>query len=190
MPKIIDHDLYRKELLQSCIPIFAKNSYGSLSMRQIAKSLGVTTGTLYHYFASKEEIFYQLVELMAKESLLLSEMTVEHFDTLEERLDSFLQFMKGFEQQAVQVVLIMTDFIRTAEAKGVSIDKNHSIESFNHVEWTARYLQVDDLELVRFLLHVIQGIFVHRYMEREKTDIDLHFKIAKSMFLNAVRDKA
>lgn len=190
MPKIVDHNQYRKELLQGCIPVFASNSFGLLTMRQIAKELGVTTGTLYHYFSSKEDIFYQLVEHLAKESFLQSEKHVVEYDTLEERLDSFLQFMKTYEEQAIQVVLIMTDFIRTAEAKGVSIDSNHFIDSFHHVEWTAKYLQVDDVELVRHLLHVIQGIFLHRYMEHNKSDIDIHFEMAKKMFLRELHDRS
>ena len=62
MPKIVDHDRYRKELLSGCFTLFAERGYGSITMRQIAKALGVSTGTLYHYFPSKESIFMQLVQ--------------------------------------------------------------------------------------------------------------------------------
>jgi len=189
MPKIVDHDQYRKELLNACIPIFASNSYGSISMRQIAQQLGVTTGTLYHYFTSKEDIFNQLVEHMAVDSLIQSTMTVEQADTLEQRLDSYIQFIKGFEKQIMQTILILTDYIRTEEAKEEGTVPRHSIEAFGHVEWTAEYLQVDDLTLVRHLLYMIQGIVVQRYMEKDKSSIDQHLELAKNTFLSLLESR-
>lgn len=62
MPKIVDHDAYRTELLESSLPLFAERGYGGLSMREVARGLGVSTGTLYHYFDSKQDLFAQLVE--------------------------------------------------------------------------------------------------------------------------------
>ena len=63
MPKIVDHDRYRHELLAQCLSLFAEKGFGAVTMRQIADSLGVSTGTLYHYFPNKESIFAQLVEV-------------------------------------------------------------------------------------------------------------------------------
>ena len=38
-------------------------------MRQLAQKLGISTGTLYHYFPSKEAIFLQLVKELAQRDL-------------------------------------------------------------------------------------------------------------------------
>ncbi|MEM7759849.1 MAG: helix-turn-helix domain-containing protein, partial [Cyanobacteria bacterium P01_A01_bin.40] len=70
MPKIVDHHRYRKELLAKCFDLFAQRGYGSLTMRQVAKEIGVSTGTLYHYFASKEELFRQLIEEITEQDIL------------------------------------------------------------------------------------------------------------------------
>ncbi|MGB6015410.1 MAG: helix-turn-helix domain-containing protein, partial [Nodosilinea sp.] len=48
MPKIVDHDQYRREILDQCFDLFAEKGYAALTMRQIAQELGVSTGTLYH----------------------------------------------------------------------------------------------------------------------------------------------
>ena len=53
MPKIVDRDRYRKELLNKCFDIFAEKGYSSVTMREIGSEIGVSTGTLYHYFPSK-----------------------------------------------------------------------------------------------------------------------------------------
>ncbi len=62
MPKIVDRQRYRKELLQKCFDLFAQKDYGSLTMCQIAQKLEVSIVTLYHYFPSKQAIFVQLIE--------------------------------------------------------------------------------------------------------------------------------
>ena len=54
MPKVVDHVSYRKHLLDQCVNLFAQYGYEALTMRQIAEALHVSTGTLYHYFPTKE----------------------------------------------------------------------------------------------------------------------------------------
>ncbi len=61
MPKIVDRERYRKQLLQQSFELFAEIGYGNITMRQLAQKLAVSTGTLYHYFPSKEAMFLQLV---------------------------------------------------------------------------------------------------------------------------------
>jgi AcrR family transcriptional regulator len=39
MPKIVDHDLYRRELVSKCFDLFAEKGYGSITMRQISQGL-------------------------------------------------------------------------------------------------------------------------------------------------------
>ena len=67
MPKIVDRDRYRKELLNKCFDIFAEKGYSSVTMREIGSEIGVSTGTLYHYFPSKESLFEQLIEYLSYE---------------------------------------------------------------------------------------------------------------------------
>ena len=61
MPKIVDRERYRNELLDRCFSLFTDPGYAAISMRQIAERLGVSTGTLYHYFDSKQAIFEKMV---------------------------------------------------------------------------------------------------------------------------------
>jgi AcrR family transcriptional regulator len=70
MPKIVDHEQYRKELLGKCFDLFADKGYGAITMRQIANSLEVSTGTLYHYFPSKQALFEQLVEEISQQDVM------------------------------------------------------------------------------------------------------------------------
>lgn len=61
MPKIVDHDEYRQEMLEKCLYLFTRKGYSDISMKQIAAEIGVSTGTLYHYFSSKESIIAGII---------------------------------------------------------------------------------------------------------------------------------
>jgi len=53
LPRIVDHDARRAELLDGAFELFAERGWSALTMRGIARELGVSTGTLYHYFEGK-----------------------------------------------------------------------------------------------------------------------------------------
>ncbi len=61
MPKVVDHDSYREELLNKATPLFLEHGYDGLRTRELARRLGVSTGTLYHYFPSKDALFEAVV---------------------------------------------------------------------------------------------------------------------------------
>ncbi len=56
MPKVVDHEVYRVELLERAVGAFAEHGYASLSMKQLADRLGISHGLFYHYFESKEPV--------------------------------------------------------------------------------------------------------------------------------------
>ena len=66
MPKIVDHDAQRAELLDGAFELFADNGYSATSMRTLAAGLGVSTGTLYHYFGNKEDIFAKMISRVSE----------------------------------------------------------------------------------------------------------------------------
>ena len=69
MPKIVDHDAYRNELLQKYFDDFAQRGYNDVTMREIAQSLGVSTGSLYHYFPTKNSILESMMQLASRRDI-------------------------------------------------------------------------------------------------------------------------
>ncbi|MGV3664711.1 MAG: TetR/AcrR family transcriptional regulator [Leptospira bouyouniensis] len=108
MPKIVDHNLYRIELLSKSLPIFVAKGVASVSMRELSKELGVSTGTLYHYFPTKESLFASMVKHLvssdAEEIVKLSEET--------KNLDDILQFVTQKEGHFLNLMLLAVDVKR------------------------------------------------------------------------------
>lgn len=112
MPKIVDHKEYRRTLLDKAVVTFSEQNYADVSMRDIAEDLDVSTGTLYHYFPSKEELFCALFLHTAQASA--SEIVDEMCDltTFDSRIDRlFDYFLKRCDKMQRQF-LFSTDMLR------------------------------------------------------------------------------
>jgi AcrR family transcriptional regulator/DNA-binding XRE family transcriptional regulator len=68
----------RKEILDAAIALFSSRGYSRVSIRELAAQAGCSTANLYHHFASKYEIFVNLIEGAMD----------QHFDGLNEALKS------------------------------------------------------------------------------------------------------
>jgi len=72
MPRVVPE--YKEEaknrIVSAANQVFAEKGYRQATMDDVAKKIGVSKGTLYLYFASKEELFE---EICAEPSHWLSE---------------------------------------------------------------------------------------------------------------------
>ncbi|MCR4268203.1 TetR/AcrR family transcriptional regulator [Nitratireductor sp. ZSWI3] len=56
-----DYDDKRDAILHGAAAIFARDGYDRASMSQLAGEMGVSKALLYHYYASKEALLYDIV---------------------------------------------------------------------------------------------------------------------------------
>jgi len=63
MPKEVDHDERRAELLEAVWRVIARDGMEGTTIRGIAKETGWSTGVLSHYFADKDEIIASALRL-------------------------------------------------------------------------------------------------------------------------------
>lgn len=110
MPKLVDHASYRKQLLAQCFDLFARRGYGALTMREIAAALEVSTGTLYHYFPTKEALFQQLVEEVTRRTVFEATARIQSHATLEERLLALFRFLEDHEMDLRKQLLVTLDY--------------------------------------------------------------------------------
>ncbi|MGV9303394.1 TetR/AcrR family transcriptional regulator [Nonomuraea sp. NPDC003727] len=56
MPKIVDHDERRREVLSAASTVIVRDGIDAATSRAIAKEAGLSNGVLGHYFTDKDEI--------------------------------------------------------------------------------------------------------------------------------------
>lgn len=64
MPKFVDHDLRRYEIIVATTNVLAREGLKGLSLNAVAKQLGGTVTMITHYYASKSELINDLAERM------------------------------------------------------------------------------------------------------------------------------
>ena len=65
MPKVFPEykEAARKNILEKAFRVIIRNGYHDTTMNEIAREVGVTKGTLYLYFRSKEALFKGIIDL-------------------------------------------------------------------------------------------------------------------------------
>lgn len=54
-------DERREHILSAALKVFARRGFAATKIQDIAKAGGISHGLVYHYFKSKEDIFFELV---------------------------------------------------------------------------------------------------------------------------------
>jgi AcrR family transcriptional regulator len=118
MPKIVDHDAYRNELLQKYFDDFAHRGYNDVTMREIAESLGVSTGTLYHYFPTKKSILENMLQLASRRDISGAIASIKEDTPLEDRIRAFSSYIMEKEQWFADIVMLTIDYYRQQAKEG------------------------------------------------------------------------
>src|ERR1700691_6653615 len=61
-PQAADDSAKRRQIVEGARAVFLTQGFDAASMSDIARAAGVSKGTLYVYFANKEELFQAIVE--------------------------------------------------------------------------------------------------------------------------------
>ncbi|MCA9774591.1 MAG: TetR/AcrR family transcriptional regulator [Myxococcales bacterium] len=177
MPKIVDADAVRNELLSKAAVLFARRGYGSLTIREIATEAGVSTGTLYHYFKGKEDLFRQLCAAACDWDIrTLGELRATHADP-GERLEVFLEWTRREETYVLGEYLVLLDYLRAVDAEGAKVLVRETMERFTRA--MAEDLELDPA-LARFILNFLAGLVLHRFLDGARTDWDEQLAVLRA----------
>ncbi len=81
MPRVVPEykEQARKRIIETAGLVFIKRGYSQSTMDDIASAMGVSKGAIYQYFKSKEQLFYEVVELMitSKKDEIMTILTSE-----------------------------------------------------------------------------------------------------------------
>ncbi len=88
MPKEFN-DFRRRQILEAAWKCFAEKGYHGTTMRYIAKSMDLSTGVIYNYFKSKDEILGGLMELAIETQEKIFETMEQKNNTKEAILELF-----------------------------------------------------------------------------------------------------
>ena len=161
MAIIVDKVQKRKDIAFSCKDIFVENGINTLTISQIAKVAGVGKGTIYEYFHNKEEIVFELVNILMKEHSQKLQITLSEQKSVKDKVKKFSEFF--YTEENSELRTIYKEFISISL---VTPNKNmlaFQTECFNNYYlWFEEIFKrgVQDSELIPQSIGLVRGIFV------------------------------
>ncbi len=170
MPKFVDHDQRRSELLSKCLGVFLEKGYAAVTTRELERVTGVSTGILYHYFDSKEDLFNRLVRyFVEKVTAELADVVITKGDP-SARLALIIAYIDAKEDEFWSYFLMLTDYARC-----VGFARFHEELGFKHAESALVELLSSSLEMPREQAHKtlthLMGLMIIRFLTGKSSSV-------------------
>jgi AcrR family transcriptional regulator len=110
VPRIVDKDTKRKEIVQASLGVFAQKGFKDTIMADIAGAAGIGKGTIYEYFPNKQAIFHNVFQLIQNE---LDREISRSISTSPDHLKKLKAFIIGycrFYENLPEAMLIYIDY--------------------------------------------------------------------------------
>lgn len=93
MPKIVDYESKRQDIIEKSKVVFASRGYHNTNLAHISRKCGMGRTTIYQYFKNKDEIFYYTI------SNILNELQTQVEVIISDDQLSFLEKIKAIVEQ-------------------------------------------------------------------------------------------
>ncbi len=161
MAIIVDKVQKKRDIALSCKKLFVKHGIKDLTISEIAKSAGIGKGTIYEYFKNKEEIVFEIVNILMQKH---SEQLLVEIDNIKSTKDKIKKFSEFFyNEDDYELREIYKEFISIT-----LINPNDEMVDFqtqcneSYYDWFKKIIQdgVDKHELIPESIELSRGIFV------------------------------
>lgn len=93
-------------ILQTALRLFAERGYNGVSMRELAKEVGIKAASIYNYFSSKEELFnHLLAEMQNRYEQIVKKLNIPMGKSKETALQYAALSEEGLQELAVSLFL-------------------------------------------------------------------------------------
>ena len=190
MPKIVNHEQYRKELLGKCFNLFAEKGYAAITMRQISAGLKVSTGALYHYFPNKQALFEQLVEEISQQDIITALTEFGGKNNLLELMEALGQYLVRNEDYLIKWTYLWVDFCQHQDSK-IMLTNSTVFKRANQrcQQLACDLLGVRDVVLASFVLSFVNGVVLEKLWGNENIDFSEQCQLLGEMIVAYLRQK-
>ena len=168
MAIIVDKLQKRQDIALACKEIFFQNGINDLTISQIAKTAGVGKGTIYEYFNNKEDIMFEIVNILIKERNILVESQIAKEKTTKDKIKEFSKFFYSDEdlelrqlyKEFISISLVNPDKEMIAFQTACADSYLSWFESIIYEGIEKGELKEGSQKLIKGMFAVAEGIFI------------------------------
>ncbi len=181
MAIIVDKVQKRKDIALACKEMFFQNGINDLTIAQIAKKAGVGKGTIYEYFKNKEDVVFEIVNILIQERNIVVEKELAKVTTTKEKIKLFSQFFYSPEDAEIRQLYKEAISIILANPNSEMIAFQSDCVS-GYFQWFELLieegiqkgeLREDAKEFSRGLFALSEGIFIKSQVTHIYDDVEL-----------------
>lgn len=187
---------HRQEILSAALHLFAEKGFHNVSMQEVAAAAEFATGTLYNFFSSKEDLFFELLLVTAEESLRLILPTLEGHGNERDRLSRFIRIhAKIAHEQAAALRLYLLE-VRgrylpgpRIEAKRKEIDARIIVPLSHLIASGVRSGQFNEIDPVvgaKCLMATLQMFVIAAVEDLPANDLDADLEKVEAVFFKGI----
>ncbi|MBU4276993.1 MAG: TetR/AcrR family transcriptional regulator [Proteobacteria bacterium] len=107
----------QRQLYDAAARLFASQGYHATSLRELAEALGLNKSSLYHYFDSKQELLYQLLDDYISEALAEIQSLCSDGQDPEEKLADFMRYYTRFYARDLDRLALLVNEVDNLEPR-------------------------------------------------------------------------
>ncbi len=129
-------DIKAHQIRRVITRLFARDGYHGTSMRAIARELGMHPSSLYHYFSSKEEMLFKLLDATMDEALAVLEeicaRRIEATEKLTQVLGFYVRYYAG-DQARLNLLLSERHVLSPKSQRILMAKERRYVGLFRHI---------------------------------------------------------
>jgi len=177
---IVDKEQKRRDIALSCKMLILEKGINNITVSEAAKTAGIGKGTVYEYFKNKDEIVFELVNILMLEHSKKLKEQLEKKNSTKEKMRAFSTFF--YSQEEKELRSLYKEFISLS----LSMPKSEMMEF--HAQCTQSYfgwfeeilkegvkkgeLKPQVLQLAKGLFVVGEGMFVQNSVIGKEGNIE------------------
>ncbi|MEA2018431.1 MAG: TetR/AcrR family transcriptional regulator [Campylobacterota bacterium] len=161
MAIIVDKVQKRKDVALACKDLFVQNGIKDLTISQIAQTAGIGKGSLYDYFKNKDDVVFEIVDILLHEHNLIKEERILTATTTKEKVKIFFNIF--YDSKDVELRQLYKEFISISLVTPEEAMIEHHTECFeNYYTWLENILKdgIEKKEIIPSTLKLAKGLFV------------------------------
>lgn len=176
----------RKKIIDKAWELFAKNGYEETKVEDITKDLGISKGSFYTYFATKDELLYEVLEKIKKEAIgNLENINVDQMpekvleDYAKAKMNHAVKILNNMKLKAVEKYSIdpkLRSFFEELRGKSIDFIKTNIVEKFNRENGNKYKAQIISEFILTSIEEFLYDEFVLKSFRNMKDDELINIK--------------
>lgn len=161
MAIIVDKIQKRKDIALSCKELFFQHGIKDLTISQVAKTAGVGKGTIYDYFKNKEDIVFEIVNILMTEHNIKKSERINTVISTKDKIKVFADIF--YDEDEKELRQLYKEFISISLANPAKeMMEFQTACSNNYFNWFKEIIQdgIDKGELMDGSQKFSRGLFV------------------------------